>query len=443
VTKLFITIFTVLLIINTSAIARVLTLDDALNIAIAQNKNIQIAKSDRQFADTQVKEAWSSALPNIAAGITYNHNFRDNFFFITATDSSGKRTTTALDVTFRNQFNFNATLSQTIYSFGKVGTALDVAYDFKDFSDFQYTAQEQAILTQVKKAFYQALLFQKVWEVAKESEQSAKENYDNVNIRFESGMVSEFDLLQADVRWQNAIPLTLEAHKNAQLAMNNLKSLLTLPIEDELSLSWDIESYPRRPDNIDVSVVFQNRPAYRARLLEKSMREKNIKIEFANHLPTLLGNVGYTYAASSDAFQLENRNDNVFAGLSLNIPIYSGGFTSAQVQKARIEVDKISKQVELEEDNIRIELSNVYLRMDEAMSKIEAANKSVSSAKRAFEIAESRTNNGLATQLELKDSRIFLDQARITYISSIYSYLEAYFDWELLTGIVTYTGKKE
>jgi outer membrane protein TolC len=76
--------------------------------------------------------------------------------------------------------------------------------------------------------------------------------------------------------------------------------------------------------------------------------------------------------------------------------------------------------------------------MDEALSEIAAAERNINSAQRAFEIAESRVANGLSTQLELKDSRIFLDQARITRLTAIYAFLDAYFDWELLTGNVTY-----
>ena len=52
-------------------------------------------------------------------------------------------------------------------------------------------------------------------------------------------------------------------------------------------------------------------------------------------------------------------------------------------------------------------------------------------------IAETRVRNGLATQLELKDSRILLDQAQLNYYSSIYDYLAAYFDWQKATGNVS------
>ncbi len=424
-----------------SAMGRELSLNDALTLALAENKNIQIARADVQYSDALIKEAWSTALPQVNIAANYNRNLMDNFFYITVTDSLGNKSINKFDMTFKNQFALNAQLTQTIYSFGKIGTALDIAYDFESYSALQFEEQQNMILTQVKKAYYRTLLAAKVVEVAEESERSALENYENVKIRFEGGLVSEFDLLQAEVRWQNAIPNTLEAHKNYELATNNLKLLLNLPIQEPIEVKWDMESYPEKPEKLPVEQVLEIRPGYLALLLEQQMRRKNVKIEFANHLPTIYGSVNYTYAANSDEFRLDNDNDNLILGVGINFPIFSGGYTSAQVQKARIDVEKIDKQVELNQDNIRIDLQNVYLRMDEADSRIDAAQKSVNSARRAFEIAESRYNNGLATQLELKDSRIFLDQAQITYLTAIYAYLEAYFDWELLTGKVSITNE--
>ena len=58
------------------------------------------------------------------------------------------------------------------------------------------------------------------------------------------------------------------------------------------------------------------------------------------------------------------------------------------------------------------------------------------SARRAWEIAETRVANGLATQLELSQSRLVYDQARLGYYSAVYDLLAARFDWEQVTGTV-------
>jgi outer membrane protein TolC len=112
-------------------------------------------------------------------------------------------------------------------------------------------------------------------------------------------------------------------------------------------------------------------------------------------------------------------------------------FVHAQLNIRGITQNKLKTIISQQEDRIRIEMDNVNLRLGEARRRIAAAEKNVNSAERAFEIAEIRVQNGLATQLELKDSRVFLDRARLNYYRAIYDYLSAYFDWEITTGIAS------
>jgi len=412
------------------------TLQELLKLAEKHNKDIQLAQADLKFASAQKIEAWSTALPKINVEMNYNRNFLENFFYVNVTDSLGRQRTTKFVVSFNNEFQLNAVLSQTIFGFGKIGNAIKAANYFDRFTRYQFSSQWQLVITRVKKAFYQALLLKKVWEVARQSELNAEENYRNIKIKYESGAVSEFALLQAEVRWKNAIPETIKSRRDYQLALNNLKNLVGIPRDEEISLKGSLEIIPSTPRKPDVNQILESRPDFQSMQWEKKLREKRVAVEFSNYLPTLSGNLIYSYGARSNAFRLENDNDNFILGLTLRIPIFSGGFTTAQVQKAKVDVERVKTRIAQLEDNIRIDLQNIFLRLDEAKQRISAAQRSVDVARRAFEIAESRAQNGLATQLELKDSRVLLDQAELTYYSSIYDYLDAYFDWELATGQV-------
>jgi outer membrane protein len=412
-----------------------------LKLAEKNNKDIKLARSNLQYAGALKKEAWSQALPQINSEFGYNRNFLQNKFFFTVTDSAtGQERTESFTASFDNAYQFTTTLNQTLFTFGKIGNAIQAANYFNKFSQFQYQADYQAIITRIKKAFYLALLQQKVWEVAIQSQESAYENYENIKIKFESGTVSEFDLLQAETRWQNTIPATTLARKNFEVALNNLKALVDIPLRDDIVLVGGLETFPPLPDSSEYQIIFNQRPDYNALLWEKQLQEKRIAVERSNYFPTLYGNLSYIYNASSNEYKLENENDNVVLGLSLNIPIFSGLYTSAQVQKARIDVDRVKIRISKANDEIRVELKNIYLRLRESRQRIDAAAKNINTAQRAFEIAETRVQVGLATQLEFRESRVDLDRAQLSYYTAIYDYLEAYFDWQQATGTVNNSG---
>ncbi|RQW06196.1 MAG: TolC family protein, partial [Calditrichaeota bacterium] len=411
-------------------------LESILDLAQKNNKEIKLARSNLEFADALRTEAISQALPEINAQAAYNRNFMQNRFFFTVTDSAGIPRTESFTVSFDNDYQFNASLNQTLFGFGKIGNTIRAAGYYKTYSQLQFDAEYQNIITLIKKAFYQAILQQKVWEVTLESENSARDNYENVKIRYESGAVSEFELLQAETRWQNVIPTTTQARKNYEVALNNLKALVDIPLREEVELKGEFQTIPPLPDTLTYNEAFEKRPDYNALLWQQKFQEKRVAVEKSNHYPTLNGNLTYIYNASSNRFELENKNDNLILGVSLNIPIFSGFFTEAQVQKARIDVDRVKTQISKAHDDIRIELQNIYLRLREARQRIDAARKSIETAGRAFDIAETRVENGLATQLEFRESRVDLDRAQVTYYSAIYDYLDAYFDLERATGSV-------
>lgn len=412
-------------------------LDQILKLADENSKNLRLAKLELETAKQLKREAISNALPTISADAGYRRNLQENAFFITAEDSStGELSTQKFKISNDNEFSFTTTLDQTIYSFGKVGSAITASGHYKKLVNYNFTSQRQEVLTQVKKSFYGTILLKNVYEVSKESEENAKENYEKIKTRFENGASSEFALLQAEVNWQNAIPQTLKVKEDYELALNNLKSQVGISLEEEVKLTGSFEKYPTLPTKLALDAVLEQRPDYNSLLWKKKFDDKVTSIQFANHLPSLTGNLTYSYSAQSDKFKLDNDNDNVILGLNLNIPIFSGGLTDSKVQQAKIDAKKTETQIAMTTDFIEIELKNIYIKLQKSEQRINATKKGVSTAERAFKIAESSVKNGLATQLELKESRNALNFAKVNYYTAVYEYLEAYFDWQKAIGNV-------
>ncbi|RMF59276.1 MAG: TolC family protein [Calditrichaeota bacterium] len=417
--------------LSTGVLSKDYDLKQILHLAETHNRDIQLAKAQLQIASAEKLSAYSQAIPKISLNGGYNRNFLENIFYFRINDQIQ-----SFKTSFRNEFSFNAILSQTLFSY-KVGVAIQAAKYFSRMTNYQYETTRNMVLTQVKKAFYRALLLQEVYRVAKDSEESAHENYLNIKAKFESGLVSEFDLLQAEVRWQNAIPETIKARKDVELALNQLKIMSGIPLNEEVTLSGQLEIFPPLPAAVQDESITQTHPEIAALIWEKKLREKNVTAQKANFFPSLNANLQYTYRAASDRFRLEQDNDNIILGISLQVPVFSGGNNIAQVRKARAEVDIVKAQLNKTRDNIRIQLRNVLLRLQEARQRIDAARHGVETAQRAYEIALTRVNNQLATQVELKENRVALDRAQLNYYSAIFDYLDSYFDWQYVTGHVS------
>lgn len=428
----------ILFLLSPAVLAKEYDLTSILKLAEANNRQIQLARADLKTASAEKLSAFSRAFPKIDVNAGYNRNLQENVFFFEATDPvTGELQRGSFKTSFTNEFRLSAVLRQTLFSF-EVGYAIQAARYFNHFTHYTFENTRQQVLTQVKTAFYGALLAKEVLRVARDSQESARDNYDNVKLKFDAGVASEFELLQAEVRWQNAIPQTLRAEQEYRLALNNLKVLVGIPVEQEMTLSGSLARYPEMPEKLPAARVQEKRPDFNALIWEKKLQEKNVSAQKAQFFPSIEGTFSYSYTAASDAFKLEQENDNFIVGLSLKIPLFSGGNRIANVRRASADVDRVNTRIAQTTDNIQLEIENIQLRLGEARQRIKATGTAVKSAQRAFEIAETRVANGLSTQVELKDSRVELDQARVNYFSAIFDYLRAYFNWERATGNVTF-----
>ncbi len=266
---------------------------------------------------------------------------------------------------------------------------------------------------------------------------NARENFENVEKKFENGLVSEFEMLQAEVNWKNKIPETSQAKRNYEMGMIMLKTFAGIELETLLILEGNLDSYPAVPDSLGLETVLKQRADYNALLWERNLRKTNVSAQKSEFYPFLTGHFVYNFTSSSDKFDFDRKNSAYFVGVKLNIPIYTGGYTGAQVQKARIDLDRTDIKVLQSQDEVFRSIKNIRLRLREAYSRILSADKTRESAFRAFEIAETSADNGMATQLELADSRVQLELAVLNFYVATYDYLDAYYDWQLAIGQVS------
>src|SRR5690606_13443962 len=121
-------------------------------------------------------------------------------------------------------------------------------------------------------------------------------------------------------------------------------------------------------------------------------------------------------------------------GFQVSIPVFTGFRTSGEIQQANAEL----LQVELQRDQLRegleVELEAALGEFEAARSQIEARRSTVEEARRTLELAELRFASGLATQLEISNARLLLEQARVNEAQALYNYLTALAQLERISG---------
>ena len=110
------------------------------------------------------------------------------------------------------------------------------------------------------------------------------------------------------------------------------------------------------------------------------------------------------------------------AGVGLSLPIFDGRARAGRVQQA--EADLLNQRYRLQqlEESVRLEVQQAHQNLQSAAERIQASRSNVRRAERALQIAQTRFENGLATQVELNDAELAVTQARTNYAQALYSH---------------------
>ena len=244
------------------------------------------------------------------------------------------------------------------------------------------------------------MLAEDSYKVILENYDNAVFNHDVYKKKFQVGTASEYDVLRSSVQVKNVEPELLQAEIAIKQARMQLSILLGMDASYPIKASNSLGEY------------------------EKDMYEQTLSIDRSIDRNTVLRRL--SRASSSNGNPLRNFLWTPYSmmGVTFTLPIFEGGQRYHRIKQARVQVDEMAWQRENLERNIRMQ---VVLAEGSSSESVEQAVKAYSIMEKSFEI-------GSASYLDLRDAELALTQSKLAYYQSIYNYLIANSELELLLG---------
>ena len=284
-------------------------------------------------------------------------------------------------------------------------------------------------------AFYGVLLSKAVLDITNASFTNAQENFNNVKALYNQGMVSEFDMLQAEVQVENIRPVLLRIENALVTAKDGLKIIIGVNQREEIDVSGEIEL-----DSIDISnedelieEALLSNFNIQSLELKKQVDEAFIQLDVSEYWPTLAAFGNYTYTGSSDDLYFQNY-DYSTVGLSLTFNLWQGNRTKNAVEQSTITFKQTEEQLLKLKDYTILEVNSKIQELKRVKSLIEVQERTVKLAQRAYDISKVRYQEGAGSQLELQNADQDLRQARLNRVQAIHSYLVTKYELDQLLG---------
>ena len=113
-------------------------------------------------------------------------------------------------------------------------------------------------------------------------------------------------------------------------------------------------------------------------------------------------------------------NPYSMVGLSLSIPIFSGGSKFYKIKQTRNSIEQLSLQREDTQRNLQLAIKQYIDNMNTCVKRFDASQKGVEQAERGYMISQKRYDTGAGTLLEMNDSELALTQAKLNFNQAIY-----------------------
>ncbi len=407
---------------------QVITLDDAIRIALENNRDLKIADLETQKADAQVRQAYGLAMPSVTASGDYARALKKQVFFLPAKfmdpdAPDGK--TVPIEVGSDHSLTMGFTASQVLFN-SAVFTGVGTAKIYQQASRELRTATHQSTIAKTRRSFYQVLFIRDVLELTRASFKNAEDNLNNVRILNRQGIVSDYDLIRAEVQTENIRPMVTQAESNVVLAENGLKMTLGLSPDKDIQIDGDLEFIPvdaavlQRADEL----LLENNASLKALSLQSEVNDELVAINRSEYLPTLAAYGTYQWLGQNNEFS--KLTDDLIStsqvGLNISLNLFNGWQTTAKVDAAKIAYYQSQEQLMAAKDAMKTQLRNIRFKLEEARKRIEAQGKTVEQAEKGYKIATTRYSSGSGTQLEVNDADVALMQARVNKAQAVYDY---------------------
>lgn len=295
------------------------------------------------------------------------------------------------------------------------------------------------MINSIRKSFYGVLLAQDAYTVFKESYDNAELSYNDIKHKFDQGIVSEFDLIRADVNLKNIKPNLIQAQNALNLAQLSLKAMMGIDIDQEISVSGSLLDYEEGlyAELMGLNTSLEYNSDLKQFDLQSEQLQKTLGLYKAQYLPTVAITGSYMFMSMNNDFKFGDYRWNPYStvGISVSIPIFDGLKKHNDIKQTKMSIEQMKWQREDIVRNLNLAINSNVSNMTNYVEQVISTKDVVAQAQKGYEISQKLYDTGMGTLLDLNSAQLGLTQASLAYNQAIYNFLASKADLDKILGI--------
>ncbi len=382
------------------------------------------AEATKLATDEYVDQARAQLLPQINANFSYQqrHGGDDTPNYVTDPVTGEPVLVNGYSNNSHSR-SLSGTLNQSLIDVSR-WTALSSSRATADAGAATLEAAQQALFVRVATAYFDVLTAEDALEFAQGNETALGRQLEQAQQRFDVGLAAITDVNDAKAQHDSAVARVIVAQNVVDDAREALRQITDKQpgelahLRDELPLDK-----PNPPDPQEwVDLALRENPTLSAATFDVAAANADIRTARAGHLPTLDATVGYSRNPSWGDTRLggvdrHNSSDpwSTTVGVTLSVPIFSGGFTQSRVRQTIHQRDFAADQLEAQRRQVVADTRSNYRAVLSGASEVEATQAAVVSARSSLEATQAGYEVGTRTIVDVLISQQTLLEAQSNY----------------------------
>ncbi len=420
----------VLLIFLIGFDASALTLQDAIETALENNPGLSVRRYETSASAARQSMALSDRLPhlNLQGSITQYHEDR----LMAPRRPGGADTLQFTDQPLAGE----AVVQMPLFTGGRLLNKSRAAKLLHDASEHRFARSREELVFQVTSVFYSILAQRHTIEALEFSQGALQEHCNRIHELIRAQKAAQVDLLRTEVRLSD-LKQQLTREKNILAIqtrqLTNLTGVPYAPAEPP-TIVGKLE-----PDDVPVPDIEQGllqalsmRPDYLEALATLTAQDKNLRAAHALRSPSLTLKGAFGSVWDGDDTEQENQTGSIM--LAIDLPVFSGGYISAQVREKRAIHSMALERLRQLELQIQLDVEIAVLNIGSSYERIQATQKSIEQAKESLRIEQEKYSYAKGSITDVFDAQSALLDAQMNYYRSLANYKIAQSQYQLATG---------
>jgi len=412
------------------SIAQSFTLDQAIDHALINNPDLQIATERISQAEAQLGVALSAFYPQVTAKLGYDHSNNPAQVFsmiVVQRDFNSNSIANINNPGYRQNFRPEIIGKLSLFRGGQDYQNSKSAELGISAAEFERSSVRNALIEAVTASYYAYLAAQEAHKVAQDSISAIAGELKQTKLRYEAGTVLKSDVLSLEVKSAEAQEAQIRAANGIELAKTGIAILLGLSAEQAFTVAPASSMLPEpkltASFNDLLELAMTQRPEVKAAANQVEISQSRVKSEQGAYLPKADAYVSYGQNSQSPGFS--SSKDNVTAGVSVEMDLFSGLETKNRVSAAERKAAEARETERKTKLAIEREVKIAFLKLEEALARMRVSEASVAAADEALRLVNEQRRAETVTITRYIEAEVARNKAHSNTIAAHYDALSA------------------